>query len=301
MPVIIGPNERRQAGKAKRRRLRPRLVFVLMFAAFVIFATILAPRWFPLISGSDDAAISMERTHRRLRADFGLPMPGAPDVTRLPERLAEHGVSQGAAIFMRIFKREFELELWMKRDGVFHRFATYPICRWSGALGPKFKTGDHQAPEGFYSVDASALNPNSSWYRSFNLGYPNAFDAAHGRTGSLIMVHGGCASVGCFAMTNAQMGEIWSLVTGALNAGQKRFQVQVFPFRMTDERLKGYAGHAALPFWQMLKQGHDLFEAGLLPPRISVCKGVYGFEPSGLYPNGDGGIENRCPASAAKS
>ena len=182
-------------------------------------------------------------------------MPGAPDVTRLPERLAEHGVTEGAPVFMRIFKREFELELWMKRDGVFHRFATYPICRWSGTLGPKFKTGDHQAPEGFYSVDASALNPNSNWFRSFNLGYPNAFDAANGRTGSLIMVHGGCASVGCFAMTNRQMGEIWQLVTAALNGGQKRFQVQVYPFRMTDDALKPTLSHPALAVLENAEAG----------------------------------------------
>lgn len=285
----------------KRRRRLPRVVFFVALAAATFIAVVLAPMWFPFTPGSDESAISYERAQRRWRASWGMAMPGAPDVTRLPQRLAEHGLSVGAPILVRIFKREFELELWMKRDGVFHRFVTYPICRWSGTLGPKFQTGDHQAPEGFYSVDASALNPNSRWFRSFNLGYPNAFDAANGRTGSLIMVHGGCASVGCFAMTNSQMAEIWQLVTAALQGGQKRFQVQVYPFRLSDEKLHAYDGHPALPFWRALKRGNDLFEASLLPPRVHVCRGSYGFEPAGVYHNGDGGIENRCTVSPAKS
>ena len=99
---------------------------------------------------------------------------------------------------LRIFKREFELELWMKREDRFHRFAVYPICRWSGDLGPKLAQGDWQAPEGFYTVDAKALNPTSRWHRSFNLGFPNLFDRTHQRTGNYLMVHGGCSSTGCF-------------------------------------------------------------------------------------------------------
>ncbi len=146
-------------------------------------------------------------------------------------------------MFVRIFKREFELELWMMRDGRFHRFATYPICKWSGQLGPKLATGDHQAPEGFYTVDETQLNPNSRWHRSFNLGFPNAFDKAHGRTGSFLMVHGGCGSVGCYAMTNGVIDEVWKLVTAALRGGQKRFQVQVLPFRLTDEALSSHGGY----------------------------------------------------------
>ena len=290
-----------ERGPREKRRLRPLLVFALLFAVFAVATIVLAPLWFPLVSGSDENLIAFERAQRRWRWSMGLPLPSAPDTSRLPHRLTENGVQEGAPILIRIFKRDFELELWMKRDGVFQHFATYPICRWSGALGPKLQQGDRQAPEGFYSVDAGALNPNSNWYRSFNLGYPNAFDAAQGRTGSLIMVHGGCASVGCFAMTNPQIAEIWQLVTAALGNGQKRFQVQVYPFRLTDERLKGYAGHPDLPFWQMLKRGSDLFEATLLPPRVSVCKGAYGFGPAGVYPDGDAGIENRCPEASEKS
>lgn len=201
---------------------------------------------------------------------------------------------------MRIFKKEFELELWMKRGDKFEKFETYPICRWSGGLGPKFQTGDKQAPEGFYTVDAGALNPNSRWYRSFNLGFPNLFDQAHGRTGSLIMVHGGCGSVGCFAMTNAQISEIWQLVTAALDGGQKRFQVQVFPFHMTDGALADYANDDALAFWKSLQRGHDLFEQTGLPPRVAVCNGQYAFEPGASGTSGEQAIEKGCPQSRAK-
>lgn len=263
-------------------------------------AAFLSPLLPPLPGSTGDDVIAHERTQRRFRATWGMPLSGTPDLANLPRRLAENGLVQGAPVFMRIFKQEFELELWMKRDDVFHRFATYPICRWSGGLGPKFQQGDRQAPEGFYTVDASALNPNSRWYRSFNLGFPNAFDQAHARTGSLIMVHGGCGSVGCFAMTNAQMDEIWRLVTAALDGGQKRFQVQVYPFRLSDETLAHHAGHPAAPFWRGLKRGNDVFEATLLPPRVHVCNGQYGFEPAGADRDGDGLIENRCPAAPVK-
>jgi murein L,D-transpeptidase YafK len=277
------------------------LIFLTGLAVFVAVFIAAAPLWFPLISASDESLIDFERAQRRWRTTVGLSMPGAPDTTRLSQRLVEHGVSEGAPVLVRIFKREFELELWMKRGAAYERFATYPICRWSGSLGPKFQQGDRQAPEGFYSVDAGGLNPNSRWYRSFNLGYPNAYDAANGRTGSLIMVHGGCASVGCFAMTNEQMAEIWQLVTAALKGGQKRFQVQVYPFRLSGKALDGYASHPALPFWQTLKRGSDLFESSHVPPRVNVCNGAYGFEAGGVYPDGDGGIENRCPGAGAKS
>ena len=276
-------------------------LFVLSLAVMALAAAFLSPLLPPLPGSSDDAVIAHQRAQRRFRATWGLPLPGTPDLANLSRRLAENAVVQGAPVFVRIFKQEFELELWMKRDGVFHRFATYPICRWSGGLGPKIQQGDRQAPEGFYTVDARSLNPNSRWYRSFNLGFPNAYDLAHKRTGSLIMVHGGCGSVGCFAMTNGQIDEIWRLITAAFDGGQKRFQVQVLPFRMSDEKLARYSGHPAAAFWRMLKRGNDLFEANLLPPRVHVCKGEYGFDAAGPYKDGDGLIENRCPVAAAKS
>jgi murein L,D-transpeptidase YafK len=236
----------------------------------------LAPSWLWL--DPERRAIALTRAHYFALAKANRPLPGTPDLAALDQRLAAHGVTAGAPVLIRIFKREFELELWLARDGVFHRFAIYPICRWSGGLGPKHRTGDHQAPEGFYTVAAGQLNPASRWYRSFNLGFPNAYDRVHGRTGSALMVHGGCSSVGCYAMTNPVMGEIWRLVTAALANGQKRFQVQAYPFRMTDEALAAKADDPDIGLWRSLKIGHDLFERTLLAPRVEVCRGAYRFE-----------------------
>lgn len=248
---------------------------------------------------AERAWIGIERHWRSTLASYGVTLPGTPDLASLDSRLSAHGVKVGDPIFLRIFKREFELELWMKRDGRFQRFATYPICKWSGELGPKLKTGDRQAPEGFYTVDAGALNPNSAWRRSFNLGFPNAFDRAHGRTGSFLMVHGGCGSIGCYAMTNPVIDEIWRLVTGALNGGQQRFQVQVFPFRMTERNLARYGGSPLAPFWASLKPGYDLFEASAVPPKVSVCGKQYAFAPGAPGSDGSAPIEAGCPASPA--
>ena len=88
-------------------------------------------------------------------------------------------------------------------------FKTYPICSYSGGLGPKIQQGDRQAPEGFYLVSLEQLNPRSKYYLAFNVGFPNAYDRAYGRTGSNIMVHGDCTSSGCYAMTDAVMEEIY--------------------------------------------------------------------------------------------
>ncbi len=216
-------------------------------------------------------------------------LPGTPDLADLSGRLSAQGLALGAPVFIRIFKREFELELWLKRDDRFERFATYPICRWSGGLGPKLLEGDGQAPEGFYTVDAKALNPASQWHRSFNLGFPNAFDRAHGRTGSFVMVHGDCSSVGCFAMTDPVMDEIWRLVTAALDGRASRFHVHVFPFRMTEENLARRQQSPWLPFWRTLKEGYDAFDATGLPPRIAVCNGSYTF--AAPPPASDGSTE----------
>ena len=120
---------------------------------------------------------------------------------------------------IRIFKAESELELWMQKDERFELFATYPICKWSGKLGPKQHEGDRQAPEGMYAVGMPQIHRKGRWPRSLNIGYPNAFDRAMERTGSYILVHGGCSSTGCFAMTNPQMEEIYRLSERGPEAG----------------------------------------------------------------------------------
>jgi murein L,D-transpeptidase YafK len=227
----------------------------------------------------DRVAINWTRAEYKALHRAGKTLPGTPDLARLDQRLAAKGVAPGVPIFIRIFKLESELELWVEKGGRYELFATYPICLWSGRLGPKIREGDRQAPEGFYTVDKDALNPNSRWHRSFNLGFPNAFDQAHGRTGSFIMVHGGCTSIGCYAMTDKVVDEIWRMVTAALDAGQERFAVQVFPFRMTERNLAVRRGDRWALFWAELKKGHDLFESTRVPPVVSVCKGRYEFAP----------------------
>jgi murein L,D-transpeptidase YafK len=250
-------------------------------------AVVLWPLMLRLAHPGDPDGIDFARWYRRAIYQFGFDLPGTPDLDHLEGRLAAQGLKRGAPVFVRIFKRDFELELWMQQGpaeggqagAVFQRFATYPICRFSGDLGPKITTGDKQAPEGVYTVEAGQLNPESRWHKAFNLGFPNAYDRAKGRTGSLLMVHGGCSSVGCYAMTNAVIDEVYALVSAALSAGQHRFQVQVLPFRLSAGNLAARAGHPAAAFWADLKPGYDLFERDHVPPKVSVCNGRYAFAP----------------------
>jgi murein L,D-transpeptidase YafK len=295
---MASPDHRLRSGSSRQR--------VRLLRALKVFAAAVGVVWiawlmWPLLLGGDERAIAFERYWRRTLYSFGFDLPGTPDLDRLNERLAAEGVALGAPVMIRIFKREFQLEMWLLRGGRFHHFATYPICRFSGGLGPKRVRGDRQAPEGFYSVAASQLNPNSRWHRSFDLGFPNAFDRSHGRSGSFLMVHGGCSSAGCYAMTNPQIDEIWTLVTAALKHGQKRFQVAVLPFRMTDDNLQSHASHPAIGFWRQLKNGYDLFEREHLPPRVAVCHGRYTFAPAGTLVDGSTVVASACPSPAEAS
>ncbi len=185
---------------------------------------------------------------------------------------------QSAPILIRIFKEENALEVWkQKTNGRFALLKSYEICKWSGKFGPKFKEGDRQAPEGFYSVNPYQMNPNSSYYLSFNMGYPNKYDRAHGRTGSNLMVHGACSSAGCYSMTDERVGEIFAMARDAFRGGQKAFQVQAFPFRLTAENMFRHRDSKYFDFWKMLKVGYDQFEVTRRPPLVAVCDGKYRF------------------------
>lgn len=217
-----------------------------------------------------------DRVERQRAAAIGrLPLPGTPDVSKTAERLAAKGFAAGAPLLIRIFKAESELELWMEKNGRYELFATYPICHWSGTLGPKQREGDKQTPEGFYTITSRQLHHVGRWPRSLNLGFPNAFDHAMGRSGSYILVHGGCSSVGCFAMTNPVIGEIYGLAAASLRGGQRHIPTHVFPFRLTDENLAKNARSEWADFWANLKQGYDSFERTRQPPRVSVCENRY--------------------------
>jgi murein L,D-transpeptidase YafK len=192
--------------------------------------------------------------------------------------LQQKKMPKHSPILVRIFKEESELEVW-KQDitGHFQILKTYPICRWSGDLGPKLHEGDRQAPEGFYTITPELMNPNSNYYLAINTGFPNGFDKANDRDGSFLMVHGDCWSSGCYAMTDEQMGEIYSLARDSF-LSQPSFQIQAYPFRLTPANLARHRTNPHLAFWMMLKIGNDHFEATHLEPKVEVCDRHYVFD-----------------------
>jgi murein L,D-transpeptidase YafK len=194
--------------------------------------------------------------------------------------MTARNTTPAAPILMRIYKKEAELEVWKRaQSGRYVLLKTFPICRWSGQLGPKQKQGDRQAPEGFYSVTPKQMNPNSSYYLSFDLGFPNEYDRAHGGSGAFLMVHGACTSAGCYAMTDDGVREIYAIAREAFAGGQKAFQVQAYPFRMTAENMAKYRTDPNIAFWRQLKDGADRFEATGQEPPVSVSAGRYVFGP----------------------
>ena len=199
----------------------------------------------------------------------------------LERDLSQIGSHYGAPVFMRIFKRERELELWVEAvDARFVLLRTYPVCAWSGQLGPKQREGDLQAPEGFYRVAREQLNPRSRYHLAFNLGYPNAHDRAHARTGDFLMVHGDCVSIGCYAMGDAAIEEIYTLAAAALAKGQRAFDVHAFPFRPDAVTLAAQAGSPWHAFWSELAPAWSMFERTRKPPRIRVAGNRYIVEES---------------------
>ena len=201
-----------------------------------------------------------------------------PVPKRLARAMSAKDMALKAPVLLRIFKEENVLEVWkQKSNGRYALLKEYEICKYSGKLGPKLKEGDRQAPEGFYLVNRGLMNPRSSYYLSFNLGYPNRFDRSHNRTGKHLMVHGACSSAGCYAMEDDQIAEIYALARDALNGGQREFQVQALPFRMTAENMARHRDNPNFEFWKNLKTGYDHFELTKTPPRIEVCDRSYRF------------------------
>lgn len=218
-------------------------------------------------------------------------IPLAPAMVKA---LHDMGSSPGEAMVVRIFKKEEQLEVWKRTSsGQYKIFKTYEICSYSGDLGPKFKEGDYQSPEGFYTITPGLMNPKSNYYLAFNTGFPNKFDRANGRSGSNLMVHGDCKSVGCYAMTDAGMGEIYALARETFKGGNPSFQVQIFPFRMTTASLVQNAQNQHIEFWKNIKEGYDYFDLTKTPPAWDVCQQRYIFNPtaSGLDALGP------CPAT----
>jgi murein L,D-transpeptidase YafK len=208
------------------------------------------------------------------------PVAIAPHLRPLPQDtmmlLGKKGMDPQAPIFIRIFKEESELEMWKERDdGRYYHFKTYPICNWSGDLGPKVRYGDRQAPEGFYAIQREQMNPESKYHLAMNLGYPNAFDRSWKRSGDALMIHGGCKSVGCYAMTDALIEEIYAIARESFIGGNDSIPVHAFPFRMTNENMARFAGHEAYPFWLTIKEAYDYFELTRKLPNVAVCSRRY--------------------------
>ena len=197
----------------------------------------------------------------------------------LTSDLEQAGLHLGSPVFLRILKEERELEAWVRGDdGRLVLFRTWPICTFSGELGPKQAQGDQQAPEGFYFVPPGRMNPMSSFHLSFDLGYPNRFDRSYGRTGAWLMVHGSCVSIGCYAMTDPVIEQVWTLMQGAFEAGQPFVRVHAFPFRMTAENLAARADSDWSDFWGNLAEGWDAFEETRVPPNVRVDDKRYVFD-----------------------
>jgi len=218
------------------------------------------------LAGCNDVLESVDN-----KAEYPLPK-------KLVNKMKAHDQRVRAPVMMRIFKQEGMLEVWKaKGNGRYALVKEYEICKWSGVLGPKFKEGDRQAPEGFYDIRPHQMNPKSSYYLSFNMGFPNRFDRSHGRTGSNLMVHGACSSAGCYSMTDEQVLEIYAFAREAFRGGQPAFQVQAFPFRMTAENMAANRHSEHYEFWKMIKIGYDHFELTKRPPKVDVCDRQYVF------------------------
>lgn len=198
----------------------------------------------------------------------------------LERDLAVLGLHYGAPVFLRAFKQERSLEVWLcqRETGRFLLFRSYSIAAASGGLGPKLAEGDGQVPEGFYYVPPAGMNPNSTFHLAFNIGYPNEYDRVLGRTGNFIMVHGSNVSIGCLAMTDAKIEEIYSLCAAALRDGQPFFRVHVFPFRMSEARMVAEKGNQHIKFWQNLYEGYQWFEDKHTLPEVIIENGRYTFK-----------------------
>jgi murein L,D-transpeptidase YafK len=236
-----------------------------------------ALKQFALVAFVALSLAACEEDRYRGSARHHIPIPAATYAL-----MAEKGMSKSQPILIRSYKKESELEIWKRKaNGQYALLKTYPMCRWSGQLGPKVREGDRMAPEGFYAISPAQMNPNSAYYVSFNMGYPNAYDRAHGRTGSHLMVHGACSSAGCYSMTDDQIGEIYALVREAHNGGQKAVQMQALPFRMTPENLAKHRLDSNIAFWKNLKEGTDYFEVTGDEPQVAVNGGRYVFNGNG--------------------
>jgi murein L,D-transpeptidase YafK len=222
---------------------------------------------------SEDTLVGIEQVSNRVEH----PLPA-----KMRAKLARMNLSMSSPIMMRVFKQEAVMEVWKANSqDRYQLVGTYPICAWSGQLGPKKKEGDRQAPEGFYTVTPAQMNPRSGYYLSFDMGYPNKYDRAFGRSGRNLMIHGACSSSGCYSISDAAVLQVFAFARDAFKGGQKNFQIQAFPFRMTAENMAKHRSSEHYDFWKNLKVGYDHFEITHRPPVVDVCGKKYVFNQVG--------------------
>lgn len=249
-----------------------------------------APRWISLASRIlHDPSVLMNVTSNNSESIGASRAQAAAARVKpmLSSELAIKGLHWGDPVFLRGFKEEGQLELFVqdRTSKQFVLLRTYEIAKLSGGLGPKEREGDGQVPEGFYFAGRSSMKPDSAYHLAINCGYPNGYDRAHQRSGSFIMIHGNTVSIGCLAMTDEKIEEIYSLCDAALRSGQEFFRIHLFPFRMTEERLAQEATAPWREFWNNLKQGYDHFETQRIPPRVAEKNLRYEFSLDDLPSN----------------
>lgn len=242
----------------------------------VIFAILVCALLF--LKFSDNRAVEIARSF--LATEFPAAFSNFRKLPKRPlaDRFAEKGFYLGQPVLIRIFKEENILELWVNRNAKFELAMSYPICAWSGELGPKQKDGDHQSPEGYYFISERNLNPNSSYYRAINVGFPNAYDQALGRTGTFLMIHGSCLSAGCYAIKDAPMDDVYNAVLSAQANGQTNIPMHIYPFRLTVENLTRHSKSPWIEFWKNLSEGDFIFSTTKQPPGVAVCGDKYSFD-----------------------
>ena len=190
------------------------------------------------------------------------------------------------AILLRAFKREASFELWATAaaDQPYVLVHDYRICTSSGVLGPKRRFGDQQVPEGFYELDW--FNPQSNFFLSMHINYPNASDRILGfrqNLGGDIFLPGNCASIGCIPITDDGIKEVYWLAVLVHSQGQQHLPIQIFPARLTEDGLRSLAAthrnqSELISFWSNLKEGYDFFENSHHTPRVTTrSDGSYAF------------------------
>lgn len=239
---------------------------MLMLCRLIFFLSLLMGFAFPLPSSSSSLPVQTSGKAQHIFKKIK---------SALSQRLNAKGMSLGNQAFIRILKIPGTLELWIKKGEKFKLFFSYPICTYSGYPGPKMREGDWQSPEGFYQVQRNQLNPTSNYHLAFDIGYPNLYDINNNRDGSNIMIHGGCSSTGCFAMSNKWMEEIYFTVQQALLNGQKKVPVHIYPFALTKPNLERFSHSPWINFWKSIAPMYNYFETRKQIPTISVVNNKY--------------------------